>query len=59
MRAIFSIQKLGTDSANFADSENIKILIQFPGNSILTLCFLQYRKNPGIEPTDKDKVNLK
>ena len=35
MLAILSFQKTATDSVNHADSEDIKILVQFPGNSIL------------------------
>ena len=31
----FSFQKLGNDSVNCADSGDINILVQFPGNSIL------------------------
>ena len=33
--AIFPIQKVETNSVIYADSGDIKILIQFPGNSIL------------------------
>ena len=32
---IFLIQKIGNDSVNHADSEDTKILVQFPGNPIL------------------------
>ena len=35
--AIFLFEKLGTDSVNYADSGDIKILIQFPGNSDLKI----------------------
>ena len=33
--AILSFQKIRTDSVNCADSGDTKILVQFPGNSIL------------------------
>ena len=33
--AIFLFQKMGTDSVNHADSGDIKVLVSFPGNSIL------------------------
>ena len=33
--AIFLFQKTGTDSVNHADSGDIKVLVSFPGNSIL------------------------
>ena len=35
LQAIFLLRKIGTDSVNYADSGDIKILIQLPGNSIL------------------------
>ena len=35
LRAIFLFQKMGTDSVNHADSRDIKVLVSFPGNSIL------------------------
>ena len=35
--AIFLIQKVETKSVIYADSGNIKILVQFPGNSILKI----------------------
>ena len=35
--AIFLIQKVGTNSVIYADSGDIKILVQFPGNSILKI----------------------
>ena len=35
--AIFLIQKVGTNSVIYADSGDIKTLVQFPGNSILTI----------------------
>ena len=35
MLAILTFQKTATDSVNHADSGDIKILVQFPGNSIL------------------------
>ena len=34
---IFLIQKVGTNSVIYADSGDIKILVQFPGNSILKI----------------------
>ena len=34
MWTIFLFQKTGNDSVNYADSEYIKIFVQFPGNSI-------------------------
>ena len=34
---IFLIQKIGTDSVIYVDSGDIKILVQFPGNSILDI----------------------
>ena len=35
--AIFLIQKIGTNIVIYADFENIKILFQFPGNSIMKI----------------------
>ena len=35
--AIFLIQKVWTNSVIYADSGDIKILVQFPGNSILRI----------------------
>jgi len=35
LRTIFQFQKIGTDSVNHADFEDIKFFVQFPGNSIL------------------------
>jgi len=35
--AIFLIQKIGTNSVNYADSGDIKILVQFPGKSIFII----------------------
>ena len=35
--AIFLIQKLGINSVIYADSGDTKILVQFPGNSILKI----------------------
>ena len=35
--AIFLIQKVGTDSVIYADSGDIKILVEFPGNSIFEI----------------------
>ena len=46
MLAILTFQKTATDSVNHADSGDIKILVQFPGNSILS-------EIPGIEPRYK------
>ena len=33
--AFFTFQKIGTNSVNQADSGDIKVFLQFPGNSIL------------------------
>ena len=33
LRGRFLIQKVGTDSVIYANSEDIKILVQFPGNA--------------------------
>ena len=38
----FLFQKIGSDSVNHGDSGDIKVLVQFPGISIL--------KFPGIQP---------
>ena len=35
--AIFLIQKVGINSVIYADSGDIKILVRFPGNSILKI----------------------
>ena len=39
VRAFFYFQKIGTDSVYQADSRDIKILVQFPGKSILKFLF--------------------
>ena len=41
--AIFLIEKLGTDSVNYADSGNIKILVWFPGKSILKFAIIFWK----------------
>ena len=44
--AIYIFQKVVSDSVNHADSEDIKILIQFPGKSIFEN-FAQFLKKRG------------
>ena len=39
VRAFFYFQKTGTDSVYQADSRDIKILVRFPGKSILKFLF--------------------
>ena len=46
--AIFGIEKVGTASGNHADSEDIKVFIQLPGDS-----FLIFLPNPSQTPTQK------
>ena len=41
--AIFLFEKLGTDSVNYADSRDIKILIWFPGKSILKFAIIFWK----------------
>ena len=41
--AIFIFEKLGTDSVNYADSRDIKILIWFPGKSILKFAIIFWK----------------
>ena len=43
MWAIFLFEKLGTDSVNYADSGDIKILVWFPGKSILKFAIIFWK----------------
>ena len=45
-KSIFGYSKFGNESVDHADSEDIKILVQFPGNSILKF-LLPFRKCVG------------
>ena len=44
--AIFLVQKVGTKSVIYADSGNIKILVQFPGNSIFKILQNSQNRTP-------------
>ena len=37
LRAIFLFLKVGNESVNHADSEDIQLFVQFPGNSFLEI----------------------
>ena len=41
--AVFLFEKLGTDSVNYADSGDIKILVWFPGSSILKFSIIFWK----------------
>ena len=41
--AIFLFERLGTDSVNYADSEDIKLLVWFPGSSILKFSIIFWK----------------
>ena len=43
MWAVFLFEKLGTDSVNYADSGDIKILVWFPGSSILKFSIIFWK----------------